>query len=674
MATITIRPNRIPRWNSGGANRVEPPEGEKTLGNIFGAVANSSYYNWLFNLYYQWQAYSDNFPSGVIPPGLYALPTITAAAGPIFSIGAFTLLTVDGKRLDVDADTFIPVPAPSPELVNPYRLDGIYARYTEPALADPTVEYIYIEDISGYDPPAGDYPIAWIAVENNVAYTIGKFFKRPKIDLVGNRITISDGIGDPIGSNEVTIAGIQEAISSLAGNGGGFIDIVGDDFGKEFYTVISSLAMKSGVTVNFNGSHLYPALVGENPITLNELVKFEGASANATIQPYPSPGNVFICGFVGWDWDDYGQLSLIEITTGVIGERGFYLIDEIISDSTVVLVDMSRDPVVLTAENKSFRIYIYNAQLKNIQIDTTRSGADFSGVEEAAILFDYTYDCKAVDIFNKHEGSNLFAAYRLLRNNYNPKIIRPTIRGYIINGIYAPDMTVAPCENILIEGHLIDRDVAAAGKDINIVGAAIGLGGRIGNGQTNGTSTIPSNFGWKAYPENVEHEIDGTHSHNIIDTAELVDEAVVPLILGDQSLWLLASFSCNLAADGPMTDFPSREIQKAKDGTLETIEYLGGAPFDVITVGANHPWQVRRIGAGGYQVRPPVAIIAGPIVTPKYIPDDVTVFVSIGVTQNITNRLGYDSGANHYYWQPSFRNIAGAATDSEFQITFMSSK
>lgn len=53
------RPSSLPEWNTGGANRVEPLSGKKTLGWANLEILISSWLNWWMNLVYLWLVYLD---------------------------------------------------------------------------------------------------------------------------------------------------------------------------------------------------------------------------------------------------------------------------------------------------------------------------------------------------------------------------------------------------------------------------------------------------------------------------------------------------------------------------------------------------------------------------------------------------------------------------------------
>lgn len=54
------QPTQDPAWNTGGANRVDPPSGQKTSGWTVNQAPPSSYFNWWMNLVYQWCLYLKN--------------------------------------------------------------------------------------------------------------------------------------------------------------------------------------------------------------------------------------------------------------------------------------------------------------------------------------------------------------------------------------------------------------------------------------------------------------------------------------------------------------------------------------------------------------------------------------------------------------------------------------
>ena len=54
------QPSQDPAWNTGGANRVDPPSGQKISGWNVNQSPPSSYFNWYMNLVYQWCLYLKN--------------------------------------------------------------------------------------------------------------------------------------------------------------------------------------------------------------------------------------------------------------------------------------------------------------------------------------------------------------------------------------------------------------------------------------------------------------------------------------------------------------------------------------------------------------------------------------------------------------------------------------
>lgn len=51
------QPANVPRWNTDGSNRTDPPTGQKDSGFVLSSPLVSSYLNWLFNTIYLWTIY-----------------------------------------------------------------------------------------------------------------------------------------------------------------------------------------------------------------------------------------------------------------------------------------------------------------------------------------------------------------------------------------------------------------------------------------------------------------------------------------------------------------------------------------------------------------------------------------------------------------------------------------
>lgn len=68
---MATKPTKLPTWNSGGANNVEPTSGEKAAGWAVDDVPPSSTFNWLQKLTGEWAAYLDDgdFTGGITVDG-----------------------------------------------------------------------------------------------------------------------------------------------------------------------------------------------------------------------------------------------------------------------------------------------------------------------------------------------------------------------------------------------------------------------------------------------------------------------------------------------------------------------------------------------------------------------------------------------------------------------------
>lgn len=61
------KPSALPRWADVGGDLVEPNSGKKDIGFVAGKRGVAQYFNWLFNLIYQWCQYiSDGVFTGII--------------------------------------------------------------------------------------------------------------------------------------------------------------------------------------------------------------------------------------------------------------------------------------------------------------------------------------------------------------------------------------------------------------------------------------------------------------------------------------------------------------------------------------------------------------------------------------------------------------------------------
>lgn len=61
----TTQPNKLPEWNTGGANRTEPTTGEKVSGWVANAIAPSAKFNWLMHFAGEWIRWiSERFVDG----------------------------------------------------------------------------------------------------------------------------------------------------------------------------------------------------------------------------------------------------------------------------------------------------------------------------------------------------------------------------------------------------------------------------------------------------------------------------------------------------------------------------------------------------------------------------------------------------------------------------------
>jgi hypothetical protein len=60
------QPTNVPRWNTTGANRTDPPAGTKDAGLVAGAPLVSSYLNWLLFTIYEWTLYVKNIGAEIL--------------------------------------------------------------------------------------------------------------------------------------------------------------------------------------------------------------------------------------------------------------------------------------------------------------------------------------------------------------------------------------------------------------------------------------------------------------------------------------------------------------------------------------------------------------------------------------------------------------------------------
>lgn len=102
----TIRPTKLPKFNTGGANRTEPTSGKKILGWLNGERPASSYFNWLHALVNDWLEHL-----AMAPVRAYAVDGIADAAGWTDS-GFGSMVCTDAGPSAVTVDKTIRVPLP----------------------------------------------------------------------------------------------------------------------------------------------------------------------------------------------------------------------------------------------------------------------------------------------------------------------------------------------------------------------------------------------------------------------------------------------------------------------------------------------------------------------------------------------------------------------------------
>ena len=89
------KPSKLPEWNSGGSNRVEPSSGTKGTGYATGDRPTSGVLNWLLYFIYSWIVWLDGVTGGTIADA------ITWAALHTFQKGILvTTSTSNGKGVD----------------------------------------------------------------------------------------------------------------------------------------------------------------------------------------------------------------------------------------------------------------------------------------------------------------------------------------------------------------------------------------------------------------------------------------------------------------------------------------------------------------------------------------------------------------------------------------------
>jgi hypothetical protein len=212
--------------------------------------------------------------------------------------------------------------------------------------------------------------------------------------------------------------------------------------------------------------------------------------------------------------------------------------------------------------------------------------------------------------------------------------------------------------------------------------------GTVSAGGTTGSGGV-------AWPFNVIHYPDGTLRDDVVDTGQLVDDAVtgdkvaddaidtdqladdavdgdkiadevvIPKHLGARSMYLRASFSTNTGATGKAAQDVAADIQLAKNGASQAVAHLGGSAFLTVD-GVYSSWLVRKDDTGVYQVRPPCTI-ASAVITPTADPSSV-VFSVIPIAASRIPRAEWDD--TNKFWEFGFRGDDGSDVDTQFQLMF----
>ncbi len=125
---MAAKPSSLPRWSS-VSGVVEPSSGQKDTGFEGGQFPPAQYFNWLFNLIYQWADYLDD---GALVGAHSFSGLITATAG--LTAAANQHVTVSGTGQHKHGARTIAIPASEFYLVNP--VSGAAVAYTHVNILD----------------------------------------------------------------------------------------------------------------------------------------------------------------------------------------------------------------------------------------------------------------------------------------------------------------------------------------------------------------------------------------------------------------------------------------------------------------------------------------------------------------------------------------------------------
>jgi len=544
-------PAKLTEWASTTAHITEPAEGKKDLGWINEDVPPSDYQNWLNKNAWRWEKYFNRLFADVITDGLWAQPTVTVvmATMPTFTIGSFVVTTVTGKRLPFAGGTYSPIGL-LPETVDAFRMDAVCWRFDESANE---WEWAYIEDVYGTGAASltnEHHIMCFVLIENDaVAYSIYLpddygIISPPQISMNKNHIFVRGRYGSTVGENYVGLIGIQVAINVLAARQGGVVEVSGDWHGSfEWEWMPSQLKLKSGVHLTSGSRSLIttPSSPKGQLAAYGMTVSMLGY-ATGTLDFVSIGGTVRDTTDAAQNFADFGVLSMLKITTGV--NAGYYLfknmsvtpLDPGSQFRTAHLVSMSQEPVVLdiTAPPATYTIFLYRARMSGIMFNADNMPIDTDPSVRDLMRIGTTYRCRVERccFLSNRATADLRSGINCnFGNNYNLEILYNEIIGSFLSGIYTDPTTLEQSLCRVLHNTVNVSGAAAAAADaINFQTFGTPRNEIFGNICTAKGVGVEEQYstdtGWQGYPATEEHEIDGTHSADIIGASQLKGDSV----------------------------------------------------------------------------------------------------------------------------------------------------
>jgi hypothetical protein len=584
---MTVRPNETPAFASGpNASITEPSAGEKLLGWVGGAGSQpppAGFFNWLHKTTNDWVNYFDTYHAGVQRRGVWSGLRLTSLGGGSFSLTAGTIITDEGRRVDVAAiPSLIEITPPSGFSASAgYRIDAIIATYNPAAC---TLVFSYVQGFNG-SPVVDRYIIALLAVKFSTAnpptYNLAAKMYSPRMGELGNVLFLNSGRGTRAtmgGDNSQADMTIQNAIDALNAAGGGTLYLAGD-FG-EFQGANAGIVLKSGVKIVGLGETMLHAKAGGETMWL---LRMEGMT---TAQGVISGGNAIQVAQIAppFSWQDYGLGAVVNIA------GTHYTVYSISGDGHTALVkDQNGDiPTLADATGVSFEILIVGAGVENVVVVPKNIFVPPVGVVGAlpscAVHFAYTYQCAANRVFLRKGPATAVAGFLLTGNNYKMQIEdcdAPAGYSYSLSVDAAAGVNYASIQNNRWGSNVSLTPATCIGSQY--LGNAL-----IGGATETFSAAAQAGFGWQGSVETNQHNTDGSHR-----------------VVG---LW------CAADATGQPGQWGGSD-RYAPGYTTAAVVYLGTAPFPSAN-GVNYPnWYLRHESTGNYEIRPPYSIAANGAVT-----------------------------------------------------------